>query len=138
MTHPDMGPTALWLMLLLGAYHGINPGMGWLFAVALGMQEQSRAAVWRALGPLAADLELVDEASFVAMSAQPAPELAAWEAPPELALPSAPEPAPAAVPPPPLHLSSRDCRERCLRAHHEHQRGRRLRPAITDMVSPRS
>ena len=27
-------------MLLLGAYHGINPGMGWLFAVALGMQQQ--------------------------------------------------------------------------------------------------
>ena len=25
-------------MVLLGAYHGINPGMGWLFAVALGMQ----------------------------------------------------------------------------------------------------
>ena len=40
MTHAEMGSTALWLMLLLGAYHGINPGMGWLFAVALGMQEQ--------------------------------------------------------------------------------------------------
>jgi len=25
-------------MIGLGAYHGINPGMGWLFAVALGMQ----------------------------------------------------------------------------------------------------
>ena len=25
-------------LLALGAYHGINPGMGWLFAVALGMQ----------------------------------------------------------------------------------------------------
>lgn len=36
----------------LGAFHGINPGMGWLFAVALGMQERSRTAVWRALGPL--------------------------------------------------------------------------------------
>jgi hypothetical protein len=33
MTHAEMGPTAVWLMLLLGAYHGINPGMGWLFAV---------------------------------------------------------------------------------------------------------
>ena len=40
-----MGSTALWLMLLLGAYHGINPGMGWLFAVALGMQEQKGSAV---------------------------------------------------------------------------------------------
>jgi hypothetical protein len=38
---------------LLGVWHGINPGMGWLFAVALGMQEQKGAAVWRALLPLA-------------------------------------------------------------------------------------
>ena len=49
----EMGPTALWLMLLLGAYHGINPGMGWLFAVALGMQEQKGGAVARALVPIA-------------------------------------------------------------------------------------
>ncbi len=40
-------------LLLLGAVHGINPGMGWLFAVALGMQRQERGAVWRALLPLA-------------------------------------------------------------------------------------
>src|SRR5580765_2976234 len=53
MTHVDMGSTALWLMLLLGAYHGINPGMGWLFAVALGMQEQKGSAVARALVPIA-------------------------------------------------------------------------------------
>ncbi len=39
-------------LLLLGAFHGINPGMGWLFAVALGMQENSAGAVWRALLPL--------------------------------------------------------------------------------------
>ena len=39
-------------LLLLGAFHGINPGMGWLFAVALGMQENRAAAVWRALLPL--------------------------------------------------------------------------------------
>ena len=38
----------------LGAYHGINPGMGWLFAVALGMQRQSGRAVWQALLPIAA------------------------------------------------------------------------------------
>jgi len=49
----DMGSTKLWLMLLLGAYHGINPGMGWLFAVALGMQEQKGSAVARALVPIA-------------------------------------------------------------------------------------
>jgi hypothetical protein len=53
MTHADVGSTALWLMLLLGAYHGINPGMGWLFAVALGMQQQKASAVARALVPMA-------------------------------------------------------------------------------------
>ncbi|HVK03405.1 MAG TPA: hypothetical protein VM490_08015, partial [Armatimonadaceae bacterium] len=43
-----------WLTLaLLGAYHGINPGMGWLFAVALGLQERSRRAVIRAFAPIA-------------------------------------------------------------------------------------
>jgi hypothetical protein len=40
-------------MVLLGAYHGINPGMGWLFAVALGMQQGSVRGVWRALPPIA-------------------------------------------------------------------------------------
>ncbi|GAA5078870.1 amino acid permease [Thermocatellispora tengchongensis] len=36
----------------LGAFHGLNPAMGWLFAVALGLQERSRAAVLRALPPI--------------------------------------------------------------------------------------
>ena len=46
---------AEWAMLIaLGAFHGINPGMGWLFAVALGMQERRRGAVLRALVPLGA------------------------------------------------------------------------------------
>jgi hypothetical protein len=40
-------------MIGLGAYHGINPGMGWLFAVALGMQARRASAMWRALPPLA-------------------------------------------------------------------------------------
>jgi hypothetical protein len=40
-------------LLLLGAYHGVNPGMGWLFAVALGMQVASERGVWRALPPIA-------------------------------------------------------------------------------------
>ena len=40
-------------LLALGAGHGINPAMGWLFAVALGLQRGSRRAVWGALGPLA-------------------------------------------------------------------------------------
>src|SRR4029077_9673371 len=37
----------------LGLFHGVNPAMGWLFAVALGLQEQKRAAVFRALPPIA-------------------------------------------------------------------------------------
>jgi hypothetical protein len=53
MMHFEIGSSALWLMLLLGAYHGINPGMGWLFAVALGMQEQRGSAVARSLVPIA-------------------------------------------------------------------------------------
>jgi uncharacterized membrane protein len=40
-------------MVILGAYHGVNPGMGWLFAVALGMQQGSARGVWRALPPIA-------------------------------------------------------------------------------------
>ena len=53
MMHADLSSTALWLMLLLGAYHGINPGRGWLFAVALGMQEQKGSAVAKSLVPIA-------------------------------------------------------------------------------------
>jgi hypothetical protein len=47
---------ALWpwiTLALLGAYHGMNPGMGWLFAVSLGLQERRRAAVLRAFAPIA-------------------------------------------------------------------------------------
>jgi hypothetical protein len=53
MIHAGLTSTALWLMFLLGAYHGLNPGMGWLFAVALGMQEQKGSAVARSLVPIA-------------------------------------------------------------------------------------
>ena len=43
-----------WMALAaLGAGHGLNPGMGWLFAVALGMPDGRARAVWRALPPLA-------------------------------------------------------------------------------------
>jgi hypothetical protein len=41
------------MLCLLGAYHGLNPGMGWLFALTLGLQEKSRAAVVKALPPIA-------------------------------------------------------------------------------------
>ena len=45
---PELWP---WFATLavLGMYHGINPAMGWLFAVALGLQERRRSAVLRAL-----------------------------------------------------------------------------------------
>ncbi len=43
-----------WLALVaLGAFHGLNPAMGWLFAVALGLQERKVGAVTAALGPIA-------------------------------------------------------------------------------------
>jgi hypothetical protein len=43
-----------WLALAgLGAFHGINPAMGWLFAVALGLHRRSRAVVAGALAPIA-------------------------------------------------------------------------------------
>ena len=43
-----------WLSLLaLGAFHGLNPAMGWLFAVSLGLQERRLRAVTAALGPIA-------------------------------------------------------------------------------------
>ena len=59
--------TTSWAMLVaLGAFHGINPGMGWLFAVALGMQERRRGAVIRALLPLGAGHALAVAAAVAA------------------------------------------------------------------------
>jgi hypothetical protein len=37
----------------LGAFHGLNPAMGWLFAVALGLHRQNRAVVLVSLVPIA-------------------------------------------------------------------------------------
>jgi len=48
--------TAWWpwdVLIVLGAYHGLNPGMGWLFAVARGLQERRRSAVWESFLPIA-------------------------------------------------------------------------------------
>lgn len=41
-------------LVALGAFHGLNPGMGWLFAVGRGLQERSRALVLQALPAIAA------------------------------------------------------------------------------------
>lgn len=46
--------TGLWLIMAgFGAYHGLNPAMGWLFALALGLQQGSERAIWRSLLPIA-------------------------------------------------------------------------------------
>src|SRR5262245_62657942 len=48
--------TDVWPLLTyagLGTFHGLNPAMGWLFAVALGLQRQSRAIVTVSLLPIA-------------------------------------------------------------------------------------
>ena len=45
---------APWITLVaLGAFHGANPAMGWLFAVALALQERDGRAIGRALVPIA-------------------------------------------------------------------------------------
>ncbi|MFB3906439.1 MAG: hypothetical protein ACE15E_23590 [Acidobacteriota bacterium] len=47
-----LGP---WLAVVgFGAYHGLNPGMGWLFALSLGLQQRSQRAIWVSLFPIAA------------------------------------------------------------------------------------
>ena len=45
---------ALLIMAAFGAYHGLNPGMGWLFALSLGLQSQSERAIWKSMLPIAA------------------------------------------------------------------------------------
>jgi hypothetical protein len=52
---PPTAPDALWLWLViagLGLFHGINPAMGWLFAVALGLHRHSERVIWLALLPI--------------------------------------------------------------------------------------
>jgi hypothetical protein len=72
--------TAAWpwiAIAALGAYHGLDPSMGWLFAVALGLQEHRRAKVFAALAPIglghlisiAAVVALIGWARFAAASA---------------------------------------------------------------------
>ncbi|KUJ83479.1 hypothetical protein AWR36_006365 [Microbulbifer flavimaris] len=41
-------------MLGFGAFHGLNPGMGWLFALSLGLQQQRERVIWLSLIPIAA------------------------------------------------------------------------------------
>src|SRR5690606_21430029 len=48
-----MATNQLWVLIGLGVFHGLHPGMGWLLAVSRGLQERSRAAVVGALPLLA-------------------------------------------------------------------------------------
>ncbi len=52
VTHPEAWG-ALLTMMAFGAYHGLNPGMGWLFALSLGLQSQNEKAIWKSLLPIA-------------------------------------------------------------------------------------
>jgi hypothetical protein len=50
---PELHVSWPWIsLLLLGAFHGLNPAMGWLFAVAIGFQERQLRAVVASLGPI--------------------------------------------------------------------------------------
>jgi len=62
----------LLIMMAFGAYHGLNPGMGWLFALSLGLQRQSARAIWISLLPIAAGhaLSLIVVALLVVAGAQ--------------------------------------------------------------------
>src|ERR1700676_1707348 len=49
-------PSELWPWLALaglGVFHGLNPAMGWLFAVALGLHRHNRRIVWLSPLPIA-------------------------------------------------------------------------------------
>jgi hypothetical protein len=51
-----VSPTDLWPWIALaglGLFHGLNPAMGWLFAVALGLNRGSRRIVLLSLAPIA-------------------------------------------------------------------------------------
>lgn len=65
------------ILFLLGCYHGINPGMGWLFAVSLGLQDRSAVAVLRAIVPIALG-HVVSIAAIVALAVFAAFELPHW------------------------------------------------------------
>jgi len=52
-------------LVAMGAFHGLNPAMGWLFAVSQGLQQGDRKAVTRSFLPIA----IGHEASVVVVAA---------------------------------------------------------------------
>jgi hypothetical protein len=74
--HPNWTSIAL-----LGSLHGVNPAMGWLFAVSLGLQARSSRAVWSALAPMALGHALAVVAAVAAaavLGILVPPELMKW------------------------------------------------------------
>ncbi|CAG4908443.1 hypothetical protein [Paraburkholderia saeva] len=56
MTPLDLSTSSGWTWVVvagLGTFHGLNPAMGWLFAVALGLYQRSRRVVLLSLVPIA-------------------------------------------------------------------------------------
>jgi hypothetical protein len=49
--HESLAPVLT--MMAFGAYHGLNPGMGWLFALSVGLQRRSDRAIWSSMIPIA-------------------------------------------------------------------------------------
>lgn len=63
-----MTSAQLLTLVALGAFHGLHPGMGWMLAVARGLQEGGRGAVLRALPPIAAGHAVSVAAAAVAIT----------------------------------------------------------------------
>ena len=49
----EMMEHSLLFFLTLGGYHGINPGMGWLFSVSIAMQKESTQKIFTSQIPIA-------------------------------------------------------------------------------------
>jgi hypothetical protein len=48
---PEM--LGLWLTIAgFGVFHGLNPAMGWLFALAQGLQQNNERAIWATMVPI--------------------------------------------------------------------------------------
>ncbi|HEX6363980.1 MAG TPA: hypothetical protein VFZ93_13560 [Albitalea sp.] len=81
---PDGQGAALWLAIVaIGAYHGLNPAMGWPLAVANGLGERRGAAVFATVVPLGAGHFLAMATVLVPFAALAL--YAAWQRPIRLA-----------------------------------------------------
>jgi hypothetical protein len=67
-TNMDWRPELWFAVIALGAYHGLNPGMGWPLAVANGMWAKRDRAVFATLLPLAGGHFLAMAAALLPLS----------------------------------------------------------------------